>query len=47
MFNATQGIKNIRTPAEYLSLPAYWVTAVDIIESERAVYARLKAATNG
>lgn len=47
MFAATEGIKNIRTPAEYLSLSAYWVQAVDIIEDERSIYARIKAAADG
>lgn len=40
---ATGGIKNIRTPEEYLSLPAFWITCVDIIESEIAIFKRLKA----
>lgn len=47
MYAATQGIKNIRTPQEYLALPAYWVQAVEIIETERSIYERLKAISDG
>jgi len=46
MFGATGGIKNLRTPGEYFNLPAFWVSAVDVIESEIHIIKKLKAIEN-
>ncbi len=46
VYGATGGIKNLRTPEEYFNLPAFWVNAVDVIESEISIIKKLKAIEN-
>jgi hypothetical protein len=41
MYGATDGLKRIQTPDQYLSLTAWLVAAIDVIASEIAIYRKI------